>query len=128
MPSFSPIISAQASDHRSVRWSLRSRSASRLADTFWLISTNVDRKMASSDTISVSSPNGNLSNGCDDVVLKMIQNANQATCSSTNVIVLLNLVIPSAASCSWVRRRLLIVRKGELESTVLVILGTPAPG
>ena len=108
---------------------MRSRCSSLRADRFWLISTNVDKKIASSDTISVSSPNGNLSNGWDDTTLKMIQKPNHTTCSRTNAIVPLNRVIASAASCSWVRRRRVMVLKGELgprlKFTVPAILGSP---
>jgi hypothetical protein len=44
-----------------------------LVARFWLIITNVDRKMASSDTIMVSSPKGECS------TLKTIHAAHQST-------------------------------------------------
>ena len=60
----------------------------------------------------------------------MIQKPNQPMCSRTNVMVPLNRVIASAASCSWVRRRRAIVLKGEwgpmLKLTAPVILGIPS--
>jgi hypothetical protein len=47
---------------------------------FWLIRTNVDRKIASRETTRVSRPKGNGSNCRVETVLTMIQNANQTIC------------------------------------------------
>ena len=58
---------------------------------FWLIITNVERKIASSETIIVSRPKGY------DSTPSAIQSVNQMTCIQTNVIEPLNLVMRSAS-------------------------------
>ena len=52
----------------------------RASARFWLIMTKVDRKIASSETIMVSNPNGYLSNPMRIPPIR-IQSANQTMCT-----------------------------------------------
>ena len=77
-PSFSATASSHTSDSTLVSKSLLARISERADSRFWLSRTNVDRKIASSETIRVSRPNGNGSN-VHQIRLPMHHRANQNT-------------------------------------------------
>ena len=79
MPSLVATASSHTSDSMSVSKSISERKSERADSRFWLIMTNVDRKIASSETMRVSRPNGNGSNRHQSR-LPTVHTANQNTC------------------------------------------------